>query len=246
MRQDVRIDVDRPVDLRTMESESKYQEWRRGPMPWGVTLLVAFFCAVHGLAEMSGILNLLQDRYRCMPHCISNGEFWRVSTYMMLHVSVPHLCRNGAYLLVVGIVAERTIGRVEMFATWLICGLAGGIGFSIFGGSTPFGLVGASSATHGLLVAIAVRMGIRSVRWTSRVAAGFIIVYLFYTSLHAIGYGRMGWPLHALENPGWDHLSGLMAGVAIGVLGSTSRSRRSRLMAGKSAIRWRGSMEWDC
>ena len=82
---------------------------------------------------------------------VVQGEIWRLASAMFLHGGVDHLFGNAIGLYIFGMAAEHAYGRGQMFAIYLLAGLAGSI-LSVAVNTGPS--VGASGAIFGLLGAM--------------------------------------------------------------------------------------------
>jgi len=89
--------------------------------PW--TLLV---CAVAALAQFVPAIgaDLIYDRF-----AIESGQWWRLLSGSLVHLSMRHCVYDGLALLVVGSVAEQRGGR-DLGILYLVAGLA--VGLAIF------------------------------------------------------------------------------------------------------------------
>lgn len=70
-------------------------------------------------------------------------------TYMFAHGSTAHLMGNMMFLVFCGPRVEKYLGSRNFLATYLVCGVASGLGFGLFNPNDP--LVGASGAICGIL-----------------------------------------------------------------------------------------------
>ena len=80
---------------------------------------------------------------------------WTIVTSMFLHSGALHLFFNMWALFIFGPVLERVIGGKRLLALYLVAGIIGNVGFSLFYPSATAG-VGASGAIYGLVGALAV------------------------------------------------------------------------------------------
>jgi len=90
-------------------------------------------------------------------------QFWRWITVQFLHAGPMHLFFNMMYLYVFGWMIEEYLGRRKYLAFYLICGMAGPLGYMLiyflhllpnfFTADAP--MVGASAGIMGLLIAAA-------------------------------------------------------------------------------------------
>jgi membrane associated rhomboid family serine protease len=128
---------------------------------------------------------------------VSDGEFYRLFTYMFLHYGVIHLATNMWALLVVGRALEAVLGPLRFTILYLVAGLGGGVACYVF--APQGGTVGASGAIFGLFAALFVVM-----RRLGRDTASFIPILV-------VNLGISFLPGISLAG----HLGGLVTGAAI-------------------------------
>jgi membrane associated rhomboid family serine protease len=122
-----------------------------------VTLLFTFVNVVVFLvAEVSGgttnAANLL--RFGAVEaHHVWAGEYWRLASYMFLHIGWMHLLWNSYASFGWCVPVERSLGGGRFFAVYVLSGLAGGaastvLPYSVSAGASGamFGIVGAQLA----------------------------------------------------------------------------------------------------
>ncbi len=144
-------------------------------------------------------------------------EVWRLITFQFLHdpMSIWHLLMNMFGMWIFGPMVERYLGRKKYLAFYLVCGLAGGVLFTILTlvGMLPNGfdsqLIGASAGVFGVIVACAY------------VAPNMVIQLLFPPiplKMRTFAYGYVGFALFSLlsgsQNAGGEaaHVGGAIAG----------------------------------
>jgi membrane associated rhomboid family serine protease len=130
---------------------------------------------------------------------VTDGEFYRLFTYMFLHYGLIHLATNMWALLVVGRTLEAVLGPLRFTILYLVAGLGGGVACYVF---TPTGgTVGASGAIFGLFAALFVVM-----RRLGRDTTSFIPILVINIAISfAPGISLAG------------HLGGLVTGAAVAV-----------------------------
>jgi membrane associated rhomboid family serine protease len=87
-----------------------------------------------------------------VPAGVSEGEYYRLFTYMFLHYGPLHLLMNMWALWVLGRVLESVLGPVRFTALYLVSGLGGGLAVYAFAPASP--TAGASGAIFGLFAAL--------------------------------------------------------------------------------------------
>lgn len=103
------------------------------------------------------------NRWGCFTFetAVLGGQVWKFLTFQFLHDSVGHVLFNGIGIFIFGPFVERWWGTRGFLAYYLLCGVAGGVFYSLllvigllpnsdFG--TP--LVGASAGVFGLIFAV--------------------------------------------------------------------------------------------
>jgi len=89
-----------------------------------------------------------------------HGEYWRLFTYSLLHLTPLHLASNLAALLWVGGIVERRLSRMSFVLTYVGAVLAGGLAILIvhLRHPDPGSSIGASAGIFGLVTAALVLM----------------------------------------------------------------------------------------
>jgi membrane associated rhomboid family serine protease len=141
----------------------------RRPLPYAtasIFLVTSLFMVAQ--AYQPEVLEAL----RRTPGALSDGEYWRLLTPMLVHSGGwLHYAVNAAALLVVGVLLERRAGTAWTLAVYAIAGVAGEIvGFAW----RPHG-AGASVGVFGLLGALVAVVSLRRGRGI-RVASAIVIV----------------------------------------------------------------------
>ncbi len=139
-------------------------------------------------------------------------QIWRLVTYQFLHANVTHLLMNMLSLFFFGPSLEKHWGGRRFLVFYLLCGMAGGILYTLFVMTNVIGagtLVGASGAILGVLAACAILFPHN-------------IILLFFVPM-PIRIGAVVMVLLSVltifrggPNPGGEaaHLAGLVAGAS--------------------------------
>jgi rhomboid protease GluP len=147
-----------------------------------------------------------------------HGQWWRLFTPMVVHFGLLHIGLNMLVLWQIGPPVERVVGRSLYFASYIVCGVAGGVASDIVLKSTALsgGASGAIVGIVGVLVGNTLATqhldawGRRSLqRWTfnPRVAKSLaiqIVLWIVFTSIF----------IKEIDN--WAHIGGGIAGLLIG------------------------------
>ncbi len=130
---------------------------------WSVTTwIIVINIAIYVL--MMSVFPILYDLgYLSVYTAFQKLEVWRLITFQFLHnpSSIMHLLMNMFGMWVFGPMVEQYLGGKKYLAFYLMCGLAGGILFTLLtitgvltnGTQTP--LIGASAGVFGVIVACA-------------------------------------------------------------------------------------------
>ncbi|MFC0216159.1 rhomboid family intramembrane serine protease [Paenibacillus chartarius] len=147
-----------------------------------------------------------------LPDALERGEPWRFVTYAFLHSGWMHVIMNVVFMIIVGPPLEYMLGRLRLFALFVLSVLTtSGLVF-VIGNSAG---VGASGFGYGLLGTLAV-MALRRKDLLDR--ASIQIVW---------GWIIVGW-LGTFIMPGISvqgHLGGFLGGLLFGLLGVGPKAR---------------------
>jgi membrane associated rhomboid family serine protease len=137
---------------------------------WNITTwLIAINVAVFVIDALSGF-RVTQWGYFSEATAIHHVQLWRFITFQFLHADIGHIFFNMLSLYFFGPIVEGWLGKKRYLAYYLICGIAGALGYLILwriglvvtSANSP--LVGASAGIFGILIAcvkIAPDMGVR-------------------------------------------------------------------------------------
>ena len=84
----------------------------------------------------------------------AHHEYWRFVTYCFLHIGIIHILFNGWAMWDLGRLAERLWGARQLFATFILTGIAGGMlsfAWNVYVFGRPANSAGASGAICGIL-----------------------------------------------------------------------------------------------
>lgn len=122
-----------------------------GPVPPVVRALLIATIAAHVVDGLLGYA--LREHFALVPGRLAQGEIWRLLGYLFLHGSVMHLALNMLMLWMFGSELEQRWGSRFFLRYFLLCGLAGGLVFSLTQWGTWVPTVGSSGAIYGILMA---------------------------------------------------------------------------------------------
>lgn len=172
------------------------------------------------------------DAFGLVPAAaVSQAHVWQFLTYMFLHGGLLHLLFNMFALWMFGGEIESLWGRRRFLEYYLICGLGGGLTYTLtaWGSTTP--LVGASGAIFGILLAYGLLFPDRQILlyFIIPIKARWFVVLFGALELLAAWQGAGGNIGH------FAHLGGMLfgylylkAGLQRGGLDAAWRRRRAR------------------
>jgi membrane associated rhomboid family serine protease len=139
-------------------------------------------------------------------------------TYMFLHGSWLHIIFNLLFLWVFGDNIEDALGRLRFIAFYLLCGIIGGLAYTLHDPSATSPLIGASGAVAGVVGAYLV---LRPCARVEVLVLGLIPMKL--DAFWVIGFWALTQVWHVLvsDQPGvawWAHVGGLTAGALLVVV----------------------------
>jgi rhomboid protease GluP len=147
------------------------------------------------------------------PAVLERGEWWRVVTAVFLHAGWMHLAMNVLGLLWLGPFVERFLGRLRFAVVYLAGGIGGFVvlaGLDALGWRDPTAALGASGAVMALIgasIGIFLRGSSRS-----QVAAKRLRDMLTFVGIQVV------FDILAPRVSMTAHVSGLLIGVALGLL----------------------------
>jgi len=135
-------------------------------------------------------------------------SFGSLFTYMFVHANSTHLLVNMLGLFFIGPVVEQTIGSYRFFVLYYLCGILGGLGWSLLAEPGAF-CVGASGALMGILGAFgALYPNAKLLLWfILPIKAWILVTLLIIWELYETGVHRVGGIANAA------HLVGAVAGI---------------------------------
>jgi len=187
--------------------------------PWTIVVLCVGLIALYG-AQTLFVPDALRDHYGVSGPALLAGRWQTLLTSLFLHGSWPHVLMNSVAALAFGPPVARLLGTnargaAVFFLFYLVCGVAGGLGFVV---TAPHGVnpvVGASGAISGLLGAASRiiqgrgRIGPMFGSTVLGMAAAWAIVNVVL-GVSGLTPGAMGMPV------AWQaHLAGYLAGVVL-------------------------------
>lgn len=189
----------------------------------GVAICAAFARLV--LYEGGGLQELMSFRIETLIHFGGNyapavwaGEWWRLGTYIFLHMGVWHLGFNLLALSQVGPAVEQLFGRDRMVLFFMATGVIAGAGRLLINGHGVS--IGASGAIMGLC-GVAAGWGHRDGTTVGRAARDRMLKWLLYTMVFGFFIGA--------DNVA--HAVGFISGGLIGLLARPDLMRPTQNIA---------------
>jgi membrane associated rhomboid family serine protease len=181
---------------------------QRTGMPIVTAILVGFQVRVYLWSWIPGVRTWLQEHFtNWTPAAIEQGEVWRLYSYGLLHVALPHLLLNLCFLAYTAYHLERAFGRANLALLYFASVFGGGLLSMALTPNLP--ALGASGGVYGLLAA-SIIFGWKyweSIPQRSRMYFGWAIaVYLglsFVSALRGSGVDH------------WSHMGGMLIGGLI-------------------------------
>ncbi|MDR1535553.1 MAG: rhomboid family intramembrane serine protease [Planctomycetota bacterium] len=143
---------------------------------------------------------------------LEEGGYWRLVGYVFLHAGLIHIFFNGWMLRDLGRLAEKIRRSREVFATFILTGLAGGLASALYhgwAGNPDVPSIGASGAVCGLLGLL---LGFEYRRYgRGRNLRLLLSSNLGRSCLYILAFGLI---VEAVDNAA--HVGGLAAGIGLG------------------------------
>ncbi|MCD8089235.1 MAG: rhomboid family intramembrane serine protease [Clostridiales bacterium] len=166
-----------------------------------VNIIVFIFMTLDGGSENTETLLKYGAIYA--PY-IRQGEYFRLFTYMFLHIGWLHIFSNMFGLYILGTRCEKYYGYLRFAAVYLFSGLGCSFLSFLFSGDSVS--AGASGAVLGLMGSALVYTGINKIKMEGLDAYIFILI-----SILNIGFGFV-YP----DVDNWGHIGGFAVGAAFG------------------------------
>lgn len=168
----------------------------------GITIVVSFLAFQPEAGDLFGRLEL--DKA-----ALAAGEWWRLVSPVLVHVSIVHLLFNMYFLYLVGPLVEQLYGPGRFLLMYLLTAAGGSVASYLFGSPAPS--VGASGAIFGLcgvLLAVSrVHKPILDRRGRALMSQIGVLVVINFV----IGFGLLG---GSVDNAA--HVGGLLSGLWLG------------------------------
>jgi rhomboid protease GluP len=181
------------------------------------------FIVVAVIFYVLGFLGLEDDLVRWFAQInalITEGEWWRIFTVVLLHGSITHILFNMWALWVLGPQIERGVGTWPFVSLYLASAGVGGVFAYYLGGPTDIA-VGASGAIFGLFGIWLSWALHRRNTIQGRALLGQLVFLLLINAAIPFLFRTVSWQAH---------LGGLIAGFVIGEIWSRMRGPNAQSM----------------
>ncbi len=212
-------DLDEYQKINTAEPGPTPQEGFRMTICKGIVFVcigIFLFCDL--IASGSMLNRIYEFGALYGPSVVQDGEYYRLITYMFLHMGINHVANNMILVFFLGEELERAIGKWRFFFVYFSSGIIAGIVSIVYNmlNGNSVSSVGASGAGFGLIGAmVCLLLADRRYRGTMLVKRVILFVAI---SLYA-GFSEQG-----IDNAA--HVGGLAAGIVITALLILIRRRR--------------------
>jgi membrane associated rhomboid family serine protease len=124
-----------------------------GPVPAVVRALIAVNLAAFVFTQLFNADGVIDALALVPPKVIGGLQLWRLVTYQFLHAGTWHVALNMLMLWMFGSELEQRWGGVFFLKYYLVCGVGGGLLYTLVRAGVSDPTVGASGAIFGILMA---------------------------------------------------------------------------------------------
>jgi membrane associated rhomboid family serine protease len=191
-------------------------------LAWPTGVVVAVLILVFIAQILAGGADVTGNAFGFAPVSLTQGGWWTVFTAMFVHGGWAHVLVNSAFCIAFGQPVARRfglslIGGAIFLLFFILCGLAGNLGYALIHPNGGQPVVGASGAIAGLYAGASrlIRGGPGVAPLTSPpvvvMGAAWITINLVIAFLHVdAGFGTGGAPV------AWEaHIAGYLAGLLL-------------------------------
>jgi membrane associated rhomboid family serine protease len=192
--------------------------------PWVTWTLIALNIFIFIVQLGSGVEgeDAIFKTYALVPAAVSNQNTLAgiipadmpLVTYMFLHGDIFHLLSNMIFLFVFGDNIEEAMGAVRYTVFYLLCGIGGGLAFTLSDPQSTVPLVGASAAISGIIAGYAMLRPCAKIRV---LVTYFVVQLAAFWVIGAWGVLQL-FQLAAQPDDGvayWGHIGGVIAGALL-------------------------------
>jgi membrane associated rhomboid family serine protease len=188
--------------------------------PWPALGLTLALIGLYALQSAGGDPDRAATRFAFSPAALDRGEWAGLVTAMFVHGNWPHVLGNALWGLAFGAPVARLFGKsigaaAAFFNFFLICGVAGNLGFAALHPGVDTLVVGASGGVSGLMGAASRLMGERD-RLAPFTSRRVLIMAAVFLGLNLV-IGVVGLEVLSGNAPiAWEaHLAGYALGLLL-------------------------------
>lgn len=124
-----------------------------GPVPPVVRALIFANVGIHLLTHLVNANGAINALALVPPRVLEHFELWRLVTYQFIHAGAWHVALNMLMLWMFGSELEQRWGGSFFLKYYLVCGIGGGLAYTLVRAGVADPTVGASGAIFGVLMA---------------------------------------------------------------------------------------------
>jgi len=124
-----------------------------GPIPPVVRALIVANIGIHVLTHLTNAGGVISALALIPPRVVGHFEVWRLITYQFIHAGAWHVALNMLMLWMFGSELEQRWGGSFFLKYYLVCGIGGGLAYTLVRLGVADPTVGASGAIFGVLMA---------------------------------------------------------------------------------------------
>ena len=124
-----------------------------GPVPPVVKALIVANVAIHLITRFFDADGMIRALALVPPRVLVDFELWRLVTYQFIHAGAWHEALNMLMLWMFGSELEQRWGGSFFLKYYLVCGIGGGLTYTLVRAGVADPTVGASGAIFGVLMA---------------------------------------------------------------------------------------------
>jgi len=175
-----------------------------------ITANVAYFAiaVLHGVSPMQPERQQLLDLGALYGPLVFDGEWWRLSSAIFVHIGFLHLFFNMWCLWSLGNAAERMFGNLTFLLIYLLSGIGGALASLAWHPSVLS--AGASGAIFGIAGALVSMLYFGEIRVPRHVVRQLLSSLAFFVGFNLL----LGSVLEGVDNAG--HVGGLVVGLGLG------------------------------
>lgn len=156
-----------------------------------------------------------------------HGQWWRLGTYLFLHIGIMHIAFNLIALAQIGPAIERVFGRGRMLFFFMLTGVVAGVASAALGHGMS---AGASGAVMGL-IGVGAGWGHRDGTSVGQAVRNMMLKWGLYTMV----FGLIATGTGAVNVDNWAHGGGFVLGALLGYF-TPSMAQRATAISPVSVV----------